>query len=262
MIAASVLATTAIAMDVAEAQTQPFERILDDTTWNLEVGGGGVYGFAPLGDDPYKLNFTPWVSFSHRDRVYANLLDGVGYNVVKTDRLRMGAQLRPSYTLDSDVEGLDRPSTGVDLTGYAFTRLPANFVVGGRIERDVTGASDGFAYYASLARRDITRIGLLQSTVYTRAGGDRRARAYYGVTEAEEAATGIDGFEPDGGFQAVGAGFLMMTPIGDRYAIGAFANYERVLGDAARSPLVRRSEAEENILRTGVVLVRRFTSTN
>jgi outer membrane scaffolding protein for murein synthesis (MipA/OmpV family) len=244
----------------AAAQTQPFEAVQGKKTWRLEVGGGAVYGFAPFGDDPNRLNVAPWASFTYRDRIYANLLDGLGVNLVKRETLHAGLQLRPQYGQDTELEGLELPGLGADLTAYAFADAPLGFVVGGRLQQDISGVSDGLAWFASAARRDVTPIGLLQTSAYMRGSDAGRARTYFGVTEAEEAATGIDAYTPDGGPQAAGIALLMMTPLGERFGVGAFANYERVLGDAADSPLVARSDAKEDIVRFGLIFVRRWSS--
>lgn len=64
-------------------------------------------------------------------------------------------------------------------------------------------------------------------------------RAYFGVTPAESARTGLAAYTPDGGIQAVGAtaGFLMQ--LDKRWGIYSYAKYDRLVGDASDSPVVR-----------------------
>ena len=50
------------------------------------------------------------------------------------------------------------------------------------------------------------------------------------------------------------AAALLMAPIGDRYGVGGFVNYERLLSDSADSPTVRH----RNVWRAGLIAVRRF----
>ena len=242
------------------AQTQPFEPVTEPHSWTLDIGGGPVYGFSPGGKDPNSVNVTAWGSFNYRDRFYANGLDGVGYNIVKREGLRAGVQLRPAYSVDSTLDGLDNPDLGADATVYAFTALPGNFVVGGRIGHDVAGVSDGTRFFASLSRQDVTPVGLLQSTLYGRGGDDALAQAYLGVDAAEAIAAGIDAYDADGGLHAVGVAAMLMLPLGDDYGVGGFVNYERATGSAADSPLTALSDTGEDRYRWGLIVVRRFTS--
>jgi hypothetical protein len=71
------------------------------------------------------------------------------------------------------------------------------------------------------------------------------------------AVPGLTAYDPKGGLNQVGVAFLMMTPIGDKYAVGTFANYERILGDAADSPLIERF-GQQDEYRGGLIVVRRF----
>jgi len=244
----------------ALAQAQPFRAVEAPHDWSLEVGGGLVHGFSPSGKSPDKTRFTPWGSLSWKGRVYANGLDGLGVNTVKQDGFNAGFQLRPRYSGQSDLEGLELPGRGVDLATYAYKRLGDNTVIGGRIGSDISNESRGMDVFASVARQDITRVGLLQSMVYVHGGDKNTNQAFYGVDAGEAAATGLEAHEVGGGLQSVGVAFVMMTPIGDKYGIGTFINAERALGDVADSPLIERRKHGEMAYRGGIVIVRRFHS--
>lgn len=196
----------------ALAQTQPFTPVEAEKDWTLMVGGGPIYGFSVSGKDPDRFNFTPWGAFSYKDRLYANGLDGIGYNVIKRETVRAGVQIRPHYSGQSELEGLIIPDRGADLGLYSFVR----------------------------------------------AGNRKSNQAYYGVEADEAAATDLRAYSLGGGVQNVGAAFLMMTPIGDKYAVGTLFNIERALGDVADSPLIERREHGEMAYRGGVIVVRRF----
>uniref|UniRef100_A0A0N4ZZD0 PE-PGRS family protein n=1 Tax=Parastrongyloides trichosuri TaxID=131310 RepID=A0A0N4ZZD0_PARTI len=133
---------------VASAQSQPFQPLEAPQTWKVDIGGGFVRGFSVSGDKSEDFNFTAWGSASYRDIVYANGLDGLGWNAVKRDGFHAGVQLRPRFAA-GDIEGMDRPGYGADAALYAFKRLPGNVVVGGRIQHDATGDDAGLEYYGS-----------------------------------------------------------------------------------------------------------------
>lgn len=62
-------------------------------------------------------------------------------------------------------------------------------------------------------------------------------RAYFGVTPAEAAASGLPAFDPDGGLQAVGATAGLVFQLTPRWGIYSYAKYDRLVGDAGRSPV-------------------------
>lgn len=64
--------------------------------------------------------------------------------------------------------------------------------------------------------------------------------AYYGVTPATAARTGIDVFEPSGGIHSVGATAGIRLNVGRGVAVHSYGRYDRLINDAADSPIVAR----------------------
>jgi len=209
-------AVVTLAAASASAQSMPYEAVEAPTTWKVDIGGGVVRGFSATGNTSDDFNFTAWGSASWRDVVYANGLDGL----------------------------------------YAYKRLPGNIVVGGRIQHDVSGDDAGLEYYGSVGHQRVTRVGLLQTMGYVRGGDDERARRYYGVTAAEAPGSGYAVFEPSGGLSGLGGVIMLAVPIGDRFGMGGFINYEQRLGDLKDSPLVE----DDHVWRAGLIGVVRFNS--
>ncbi len=67
----------------------------------------------------------------------------------------------------------------------------------------------------------------------------RYHRAYFGVTQAESVRTGLAAYRPGGGIQAVGATAGFIKQLDKRWGIYSYAKYDRLVGDAADSPVVR-----------------------
>lgn len=254
-LAAIALGACTLVSAQAMAQSQPYEQVETPKTWKVDMGGGFVRGFSATGDSTKDVNWTFWGSASYRDTVYANGLDGLGYNAVKTDDFRAGVQLRPRFAA-GEIEGVEnRPELGADAALYAYKRLPGNVVVGGRIQQDVTGDDAGFAWQAQVGHQRVTPVGLLQVMAYGRGGDDDRLNRYFGVTDAEAAVTDYQAYQGDGGISAAGVSAFLAVPIGDRFGVGTFVNYEKYLGDAANSPLIE----DDYIWRAGLIGVVRFS---
>lgn len=86
----------------------------------------------------------------------------------------------------------------------------------------------------------------------------RYQRAYFGVSPAASLATGLPVYRPGGGIEAVGVTSGMSYQFNSRWGVFGYARYERLVGDAARSPIVR-NYGSRNQLAGGIGLSYTFT---
>ncbi|WBH16663.1 MipA/OmpV family protein [Sphingomonas radiodurans] len=77
------------------------------------------------------------------------------------------------------------------------------------------------------------------------ASSGRYQRAYFGVPVASVAASGLPAFEPSGGVHAVGANASYLRQITPRWGVLAYGKYDRLIDDAAESPIVRRAGSRD-----------------
>jgi len=61
---------------------------------------------------------------------------------------------------------------------------------------------------------------------------------YFGIDAVQAMATGLPAFNAKGGAHSVGAGAQVSYRINPQWEVHAYVEYERLLGDAANSPLV------------------------
>jgi outer membrane protein len=67
----------------------------------------------------------------------------------------------------------------------------------------------------------------------------RYQRAFFEVTPAASLATGLPAYRPGGGIHAVALESGLSYQLNNRFGLFGFARYERLVGDAAKSPIVR-----------------------
>ena len=65
-------------------------------------------------------------------------------------------------------------------------------------------------------------------------------RAYFGVTPAAALATGLPTYRPSSGIHAVAIASGLSAQLNERFGMFGYARYERLVGDAAKSPIVRQ----------------------
>jgi outer membrane protein len=86
----------------------------------------------------------------------------------------------------------------------------------------------------------------------------RYQREFFGVTPAAATATGLPIYRPDGGLHAVAATSGLTYQFDPRFGMFGFARYERLVGDAGKSPIVREF-GSRNQMSAGVGLSYTFT---
>ncbi len=86
----------------------------------------------------------------------------------------------------------------------------------------------------------------------------RYQRAYFGVTPAASLASGLPAYRPGGGVHAVAVASGVTYALNNRWGLFGYARYERLVGDAAKSPIIREL-GSRNQLSGGVGLNYTFT---
>jgi outer membrane protein len=83
-------------------------------------------------------------------------------------------------------------------------------------------------------------------------------RAYFGVSPDASLASGLPIYRPDGGVHAVALTSGISYELSSRWGLFGFARYERLVGDAAKSPIIREF-GSRNQLSGGIGLNYTFT---
>jgi outer membrane protein len=83
-------------------------------------------------------------------------------------------------------------------------------------------------------------------------------RAYFGVDSAAALASGLPTYRPSGGIHALAATSGLSYQFNPRFGMFGYARYERPVGDAAKSPIVREY-GSRNQLSAGIGLSYTFT---
>jgi outer membrane protein len=86
----------------------------------------------------------------------------------------------------------------------------------------------------------------------------RYQRAYFGVTPAAALASGLPAYRPSGGIHGVGLASGFSYQFSPTWGVFGYGQYERLVGDAAKSPIVREL-GSRNQLSGGLGLSYTFT---
>ena len=141
---------------------------------------------------------------------------------------------------ESDVGApVGKVSTTIEVGGFAEYHLSDSF----RLRTDVRKGLGGHnGLVGSLGADYIWRDGdryVFSIGPRVLAANGRFHRAYFGVDSAAALASGLPAYRPKGGIYALAAASGLSYQFDPRFGIFGYARYERLVGDAAKSPIIR-----------------------
>jgi len=179
------------------------------------------------GDDPFP---------------FAAADDSLGFGLLKSHRFTAGPVLHWEATRSAKDVGAALPKVkfSVEPGMFASYLVSDSFRLRGEIRKGVTGDKGWIGTAgADFIRRD--RDAWLFSIGPRVTWSDSRYQnAWFGVAPADAGPSGLPAYHPGGGLQAVGGLASFLTQITPRWGVFSYAKYDRLVGDPARSPVVRR----------------------
>lgn len=167
--------------------------------------------------------------------------ESFGFPLLRAGGLEIGPALNyeGSRTAKDVGAPLDKVGDTIEVGGFVQAQLSSSFRLRGEARKGI-GGHEGWTGHvgADFVARDGDDWLFSIGPRATLSDG-RYHRAWFGVTPAEAVRTGLAAYRPGGGLQAVGATASFLTQLGGRWGLYSYAKYDRLVGDAADSPLVR-----------------------
>lgn len=217
----------------------------------IEIGAGGAMRPAYDGAKGYQFNPTGFLTLHYL------WLPGIGD--VKKEQKDEGFSIGPSFRYVYERSSADHP----ELRG--LNEVDAAFELGGRIAyqwsmfRPWIAVRYGFGGHNSIVAETGLDLRFRPSTASEFTIGPRATfaagqymRTYFGVTPAEAIASGLGAYNPKGGIKGAGfevSGRYELTP---QWALVGTAYYERLVRDAAASPVVKLGDPNQVTAKLGL----------
>lgn len=134
---------------------------------------------------------------------------------------------------------VDKVSATVEAGAFVQLYLADAFRLRGEVRKGI-GGHDGWISQLSadfIARRKDEFVFSLGPRVVW--ADEEYQQAYFGVTPTMAVASGLPAFDADSGLRGVGAATSLIYQFSPDWGIQAYGRYERLVGDAGRSPLIR-----------------------
>jgi outer membrane protein len=227
-------------------------------SWQVRIGVGAVYSPTFLGSDEYQLRAGPSVEIRYKDRFFLSVIDGAGFDMVKTKRLRAGPIIKLQQQRRENGKNMFVIAGGQSDALRGLGDVPATAEAGGYIQYQSAGFSAKVEVRKGIGGHDglIAEIGARYTTgLMGIAVGDRSVilslgprvtivddtynKAYFGIDAGQSARSGLAPFDAGGGLQSYGVGAAVVIPIAGALSAAVLGGFDRLSGDAAKSPLVR-----------------------
>jgi outer membrane protein len=191
-----------------------------------------------------KFSVGPYVDVSRtRDSEFAFEApdESFGSPLIRSGNFAFGPALGFIGKRKASDIGADLPKVGFTIEAGAFGQVHLTPELRLRLEGR-KGLSGHKGWGGEVSADYIAREGddwLFSVGPRVTLGDAKYTRAYFGVTPAAAATSGLPAYDPGGGVQSVGVAAGYHRMLGKRWGIAAYARYDRLVGDAADSPVTR-----------------------
>lgn len=255
------------ASPVAAAQTTP-DMNTNPNSGTGYIGASVLLNSKHLGSADEETRILPYLSF---EDMYGFDLFGptLSYRLIETGTgrgldkwsLRAGPSLSYRGGRDSadaaSLTGFDDIGGSVPLGAYVRSTIGP---VGLRLEaaQDIAGGHDGLTIDASVGTFIPLGDLAIQPSATISWGSGKHNERFFGVSDAESTASGLDRFNTGAGLYSVSAGVVSYIVFDDTYAVSLIGNYRWFVDDAANSPILNAPEGSKNGIFVTLGLSRKF----
>ena len=238
-------AIAALVVPFAQAHAQ------DDGTTRVRIGLGGK--FTPKYPGAEENRFGPLFDFSLARGAepfeFGAPDDSFDIELISTNGFSFGPALAlQGSRKNSDVGApVGKVSTTIEAGAFAEMDVSPAFRLRAEVRKGIGGhngiiSSLGADYVARDGDNYVFSIGprvLISDSRYQ--------RAYFEVTPEASLLTGLPVYRPGGGVHAIGATSGLYYSFNPTWGMFGFARYERLVGDARKSPIVREFGSDNQL---------------
>ena len=259
----SVAVVSVLALGTVSAAAQDAGGGWFSGDWYLKLGGTALYAPKFAGAKGQSFAFQPIVALGKHgpSARFTSRNDAISLALFDTGTFRAGAAGKLVMPRNEDTHASLAGLSEVKLGGEAgvFAEIyPTDFMrVRAEVRRGIRSHSGIVADISADAFFDLTdRIQISAGPRASWASQDY-FDAFYGVTAAEAAASGLSPYAPGSGMKGAGFGGAVTWNVTGELSASVFAEYERLMGPAAESSLVRE-RGSRNQVTIGASSVYRF----
>ena len=246
----SILCVLAVALSASTVQAQSTDRPPASpnaaSDWTFNVGAAVIAAPRYVGSSSTRIIAIPTFDIKYRDWLFINPVKGVGAEVELLEGLKGSASIAASLSERKAKDDARFKGLG-DIGAAAAIRLGLEYELGnafvsGKLMSRLGSSNGRGTLFEAEAGYNVwaSREGVLGLGLQAKAMDSKYAQNFFGVTAGQAVASGLQAFEAGSGLQSAGPFAQLLIPISKDWTFFSRAEYMRLRGDAAASPITQK----------------------
>lgn len=209
----------------------------------IRVGAVVISGQAYQGASEQKTSVLPGVFLQTSNGLFADPLNGVGYSFEPIGNLQYGLRINldTGRSVEDPLPGFEKIKARANPGAYANYTVNDKLTLRSALRLGMGEGADGSLLHLGgsykVLQAGFFGVSLNASLKYA---DSNYMQSYFGVSPAQSAASGLKAYQPAAGFAAAKVGLTAGTPLSRQIFVFANVSVQRLLGDAANSPIVSK----------------------
>ncbi len=211
--------------------------------WSVRIGALGTRQPAYEGSDDYEWRAFPLIDVTVGDTFFLHTRTGAGVYIWNRNDCKIA--LAVGYTFgreeddSSDLRGLGDIDDGAT-ANLLFEWVAGEVILRSRYEEQFTGHGTGFQVHFGLGHDlHVADKTILKPSIRTTYASSDYMEEYFGISPGQSTRSGLPVYDAAGGFKSVGFHVMAIHKLDRHWGILAGAGYDRLVGDAGDSPVVK-----------------------
>ena len=209
----------------------------------VRVGLVAIGGARYQGSNAGRVLVVPGVTVQTANGIFADPINGLGFALNATDNLQYGlrATVETGRSTEDALPGFDKIKTRLNPGAFANYKLDDRLTLKSALRLGVGDGGKGSVLNLGAAYR-IYQAGPVIVTLNgsVKYANSSYQQSYFGVSAAQSATSGLKAFQPAAGFNTAQLGVAAGFPLSRQVYAFSGVSVQRLLGDAANSPIVQR----------------------
>jgi outer membrane protein len=215
----------------------------DPTETVVRVGLVAIGGARYQGATEQRVLLVPGVTVQTANGLFADPINGLGFALNAMDKLQYGlrATVETGRSTEDALPGFDKLKARLNPGAFANYKLNDRLTLKSALRLGVGDGGKGGVLNLGAAYR-IYQAGPVIVTLNgsVKYANSSYQQSYFGVSAAQSAASGLKAFQPTAGFNTAQLGVAAGFPLSERVYAFSGLSVQRLLGDAANSPIVQK----------------------
>ena len=225
------------------AQESAKENAKEQSAWSVSLLALGIYKPEYEGSEDYDVLGFPLINITWCDTVFLKPRKGLGVYILNMQDLQLGLSLGYTFGREEDdsvfLAGLGDIDDGATVNVFMEKKING-FSLAGSYSQQISGHDTGFQLQAGLGYgRRLGRRAFLKTDLKISGASWKYMDEYFSISPDQSAASGLSIYDADAGVKTVGLGITAIYRLTRQWAVQCKTGYERLVGEAADSPVVR-----------------------